>query len=313
MMRRFASAVTTLMLLMPAAARAEWHEREAAIMGTRIAVEVWHEDAGRAEAAIDAVIAEMHRIDELMSHYKPESQLSRINRDAATAPMKVDAELAGLIARALEFSELSGGAFDITYASVGYLYDYRERRHPSEAQIQAALPAVSWRHVVVDREASTVRFLMPGVRIDLGGINTSALSRAYGSGTGSLKGQVATQRVASFADALAQGKSEAARTGRSGKASRSREEIEMVFDRNKSAIYAIYNRALRDRPELQGKVVIELTIAPSGEVTAYHIVSSEIDDTDLERKLVARIRLFQFEAKDVETITTTKPIEFFPA
>lgn len=170
MMRRFASAVTTLMLLMPAAASAEWHEREAAIMGTRIAVEVWHEDAGRAEAAIDAVIAEMHRIDELMSHYKPESQLSRINRDAATAPVKVDAELAGLIARALEFSELSGGAFDITYASVGYLYDYRERRHPSEAQIQAALPAINWRHVVVDREASTVHFLMPGVRIDLGGI-----------------------------------------------------------------------------------------------------------------------------------------------
>jgi thiamine biosynthesis lipoprotein len=139
-------------------------------MGTRIAVELWHEDPGQAEAAIDAVIAEMQRIDELMSSYKPESQLSRINRDAATAPVKVDPELAGLIARALEFSELSDGAFDITYASVGYLYDYRERRHPSEAQIQAALPAISWRHVVVDRKASTVRFLMPGVRIDLGGI-----------------------------------------------------------------------------------------------------------------------------------------------
>ncbi|MGH8135658.1 MAG: FAD:protein FMN transferase, partial [Steroidobacteraceae bacterium] len=170
MMLRFAVPVTTLLLLAPAAARAEWHEREAAIMGTRIAVEVWHEDAGRAEAAIDAVIAEMHRIDDLMSHYKPESQLSRINREAANAPVKVDPELAALIARALEFSELSGGAFDITYASVGYLYDYREHRHPSEAQIQAALPAISWRHVVVDREASTVRFLMPGVRIDLGGI-----------------------------------------------------------------------------------------------------------------------------------------------
>ena len=146
-----------------------------------------------------------------------------------------------------------------------------------------------------------------------GGINTSALSRAYGSGTGSLKGQVATQRVASFSDALAAGRAEAARTGKSGKASRSREEIEMVFDRNKAAIYAIYNRALRDRPELQGKVVIELTIAPSGEVTACRVVSSDIDDAELERKLVARIRLFQFEAKDVETITTTKPIEFFPA
>jgi periplasmic protein TonB len=146
-----------------------------------------------------------------------------------------------------------------------------------------------------------------------GGINTSALSRAYGSGTGSLKGQVATQRVASFSDALAAGRAEAARTGKSGKASRSREEIEMVFDRNKAAIYAIYNRALRDRPELQGKVVIELTIAPSGEVTACRVVSTELGDADLERKLVARIRMFQFEAKDVETITTTKPIEFFPA
>ncbi|MBF8292779.1 MAG: ApbE family lipoprotein [Steroidobacteraceae bacterium] len=170
MMRRIASAFTTLLLLIPVTARAEWHEREAAIMGTRISVELWHEDAGQAEAAIDAVMAEMHRIDDLMSHYKPESQLSQINRDAATAPVKVDAELAALIARALEFSELSDGAFDITYASVGYLYDYREHRHPSEAQIRAALPAISWRHVVVDREASTVRFLMPGVRIDLGGI-----------------------------------------------------------------------------------------------------------------------------------------------
>jgi thiamine biosynthesis lipoprotein len=65
---------------------------------------------------------------------------------------------------------MSGGAFDITYASVGYLYDYREHKHPTEAQIQAALPAVNWRHVVVDPVASTVRFLKPGVRIDLGGI-----------------------------------------------------------------------------------------------------------------------------------------------
>ncbi|MEX0898951.1 MAG: FAD:protein FMN transferase [Steroidobacteraceae bacterium] len=169
MMRRFAFAVT-LLLVSSAAARAEWHERFESIMGTRITVEVWHEDPAAAGAAIDAVIAEMHRVDELMSHYKPESQLSQVNRDAAKAPVKVDPELAGLIARALEFSELSDSAFDITYASVGYLYDYRERKHPTEAEIQAALPAVNWRHVVVDREASTVRFLKPGVRIDLGGI-----------------------------------------------------------------------------------------------------------------------------------------------
>jgi FAD:protein FMN transferase len=169
MMRRILLAVTLLAASF-GTARADWHTREAAIMGTRIAVEVWHEDAVAAASAIDSVIAEMHRVDELMSTFKPESQLSKVNRDAAAGPVKVDPELAGLIARALEFSEMSGGAFDITYASVGYLYDYRERRHPTEAQIEAALPAINWRHVAVDREASTVRFLRPGVRIDLGGI-----------------------------------------------------------------------------------------------------------------------------------------------
>ncbi len=169
MMRRI-SITVTLLFMATGSARAEWHAREEAIMGTRIAIELWHEDPAAAATAIDAVIAEMHRIDELMSVYKPESQLSRVNRDAAKAPVKVDPELSRLIARALEFSEMSGGAFDITYASVGYLYDYRDRRHPTEAQIEAALPAVNWRHVVVDPAASTVSFLKPGVRIDLGGI-----------------------------------------------------------------------------------------------------------------------------------------------
>ena len=103
------------------------------------------------------------------------------------------------------------------------------------------------------------------------------------------------------------------RSGGGKKASRSQEEIELVFDRNKAAIYALYNRALRDNPALLGKVVFELTIAPWGEVTDIRIVSSELKDPELERKLVARIRMFRFEDKDVEAMTTTKPIEFFPA
>jgi len=107
--------------------------------------------------------------------------------------------------------------------------------------------------------------------------------------------------------------SEVERSGRSLKASRSREEIELVFDRNKSAIYALYTRALRDKPTLQGKVVLEITISPSGDVTDCRVVSSELNDAELERKLVARVRSFRFESRDVATITTTKPIEFFPA
>ena len=145
-----------------------------------------------------------------------------------------------------------------------------------------------------------------------GGINTAALSAGFGGGPGSLHGHSTMQGVQSFADGIRKG-SEARRSGASGKASRSREEIEMVFDRNKAAIYALYNRALRDQPELQGKVVVQLTIAPTGEVTDCKVLSSELKSEDLERKLVARIKLFKFEAKDVELITTTKPIDFFPA
>jgi TonB family protein len=107
--------------------------------------------------------------------------------------------------------------------------------------------------------------------------------------------------------------SAATRTGASGKAARSREEIELEFDRQKGAIYALYTRALRDRPELQGKVVLEFTIAPSGEVTTCRVVSSELNDPELERKIIARVKLIRFSTKDVESMTTTKPIEFFPA
>jgi periplasmic protein TonB len=94
---------------------------------------------------------------------------------------------------------------------------------------------------------------------------------------------------------------------------RSREEIELVFDRNKAAIYALYNRALRSDPMLRGRLVLELTIAPNGEVTGCTVVSSELSDPEFERRLVARVMLFRFEDKDVAPVTTTKPIEFFPA
>ena len=155
-----------------------------------------------------------------------------------------------------------------------------------------------------------------------GGINTAAVSKGFGYGAGNLDGHGTTRMQVPFGGS---GSGSAMRGGGSGtgdgvsrsgsgkRPSRSQEEIELVFDRNKSAIYALYNRALRDNPALMGKVVLQLTIAPTGEITDCRIVSSELGDAELERKLVARIRMFRFEDKDVEAITTTKPIEFFPA
>jgi protein TonB len=143
-----------------------------------------------------------------------------------------------------------------------------------------------------------------------GGINTAGMSRNTG-GTG-LSGRSTTE-ISSPVAGLGQNAGGARRTGTSGRASRSREEIELVFDKNKGAIFALYNRALRQDPTLEGKLVLRLTIAPSGEVTFCEVVSSELGDEDLERKLVQRVKLFRFEARDVEPITTTKPIDFFPA
>ena len=144
-----------------------------------------------------------------------------------------------------------------------------------------------------------------------GGINTSSLSRGYGGGAGSLTGHTTTQ--VSSSTLAAQGTSKVERGAGSGKASRSEEEIAMVFDRNKGAIHALYTRALRDKPDLQGKLVLELTIDADGSIIRCEVLSSELNDPDLERKLVSRVKMFRFEAKDVGTITVTKPIDFFPS
>jgi periplasmic protein TonB len=141
-------------------------------------------------------------------------------------------------------------------------------------------------------------------------VTTASASRGFGSGAGALTGHQAAQVTSRIAQAAA---ASHVNRGSSGRASRSEEEIALVFDRNKSAIYALYGRALREQPDLQGKLVLQFTIAPSGEVTECHVVSSELHDPDLERKIVALVELFRFEPKDVAAITTTKPIEFVPA
>ena len=141
-----------------------------------------------------------------------------------------------------------------------------------------------------------------------GGINAPT-SSGLSAGSGSLHG-IQTGQVRG--PALASGQP-ATRGGGSGKSSRGAEEIALVFTKNKGAIDALYARALRDNPAMQGKVVLEITIAPSGEITAARIVSSELKDPEFEAKLLARVRLFRFEAKDVAPLTATKPIDFFPA
>lgn len=148
---------------------AGWMRREEAIMGTAVSVELWCEHLVEGEAAIDAVMAEMHRIDRAMSPHKPDSELSRINREAAQGPVTVSAEMAQLLARAQAFSELSGGAFDLSFAAVGRHYDYRRQVRPSAAVLAEARAQVGYQRLKVDPVACTVRFEREGMCIDLGG------------------------------------------------------------------------------------------------------------------------------------------------
>jgi FAD:protein FMN transferase len=167
-----AALLAALALVCAAApAKAEWVRRITdGIMGTRITVELWADDKDKAEQAIDGVLDEMRHIDETMSTYKPTSEVSLVNAKAADGPMHISKELFDLLVTAKEYSVITDGAFDITYASVGYMYDFRKHIHPDEAQIDKALPAVDYRHVLLDPKNQTVKYSQKGVRIDLGGI-----------------------------------------------------------------------------------------------------------------------------------------------
>ncbi|GMR01561.1 MAG: hypothetical protein BMS9Abin19_0959 [Gammaproteobacteria bacterium] len=144
-----------------------------------------------------------------------------------------------------------------------------------------------------------------------GGINTAALSRNVG-GSGESMGGVEFSRVESSIGTDFAGEERPLSDGPGP--SRTDEEIQIVFDRYKSALYRIYNRELRKNPTLQGKMVLRLTIEPDGKVSACTVDSSDMDSPDLDKKIAARVKKFNFGAKEgVPTITILYPIDFLPA
>ncbi len=158
------------LLLAPGFGIAAWHGDEQAKMGTRIVVQLWHPDAEEGRRLVAAAMAEFDRIEALMSTYREDSEISRVNRHAAERPIPVSEELYDIVRQSIEVSRLTQGAFDITYESVGYLYAFRERQAPTDAQVDARIDAVDYQHLLLDSEARSIAFAMEGVRINLGGI-----------------------------------------------------------------------------------------------------------------------------------------------
>ncbi|MDN3638059.1 FAD:protein FMN transferase [Simiduia curdlanivorans] len=139
-------------------------------MGTEISVYLWHDDSAAGEQAAAAVMAEMRLIDQWLSPWVETSELYKVNQQAARAPVPISAPFAELIARSIHYSDLSSGAFDITFASVGFSYDYRAKVQPSDADRERLLPAINYKLLTLDRDKLSLAFAHPDIRIDLGGI-----------------------------------------------------------------------------------------------------------------------------------------------
>ncbi|MEJ2602061.1 MAG: FAD:protein FMN transferase [Gammaproteobacteria bacterium] len=151
-------------------ADAAWVDRAEAMMGTRVSVRLWHDDEQSAARAADAALAEIDRIERLMSTYREDSAISRVNREAAAHPVPAGEELYRLVETALRISRLTDGAFDITFDSVGRHYDYRAGQRPDEATIEREIGRLDYRLVTLVPDRHAIRFERDGVRINLGGI-----------------------------------------------------------------------------------------------------------------------------------------------
>ena len=139
-------------------------------MGTRVSVELFHADGDAAEQLLGQVMQEMHRIDQAFSPYKEDSQLSVLNREAPQGWVGVSTELLNLLQQSIKVSEMTDGAFDVTYASVGRYYDYRRNQAPDDEQIAKSIAGIDFRHIEIDWGGQRVRFKNPHVYVDLGGI-----------------------------------------------------------------------------------------------------------------------------------------------
>jgi len=148
------------------------HEESRETMGCTGTVRACGPDAGVLPAVVGAALDELDRIDRLLSHYRRDSALSRLNREAAAGPGAVEPELLDLLSECLRWSRDSDGAFDVTVGPLmkawGFFRD--EGRVPGDPELAQVLESVGYRHVILDRQAGTVSFDRPGVELDLGGI-----------------------------------------------------------------------------------------------------------------------------------------------
>ena len=162
------------LLLLAASGQEELQHRsfKGQAMGSSLEIQVVGEDTDLLDRAIAEARDEVDRLDRMMTDWKETGALMEVNRNAGGKPVSVPPEFLFIVKRSLQVSELSGGAFDITWAGAGKLWKWWEKdpQVPSPEAVRAALVNVGWKNVVVDEKDSTLLLSKPGVRIGLGAI-----------------------------------------------------------------------------------------------------------------------------------------------
>ena len=163
----FALALLTTFALLQHAGHARF---EGTAMGSSLEIEVFGPDQSTCDKAVKEAREEIDRLERIMTDWKQESPLMDVNRAAGTKAVEVPPELLFIVERSLQMSELTEGAFDITFAGAGKLWNWRDPKVPTAEEVKASLANVGWKGVVVDEKAKTVFLSKPGMRIGLGGI-----------------------------------------------------------------------------------------------------------------------------------------------
>lgn len=147
-------------------------KRTTLLMGGRFDITIVAQDSLSAEKNIDLVIAEITRIENLISDWKPDSQVSEVNRNAGIAPVKVDREVFELTKKALYFSEITNGAFDISFAAMDKIwkFDGSMTEMPSEESIKKSVEKVGYQNIILDSVHSTIYLKLKGMKIGFGAL-----------------------------------------------------------------------------------------------------------------------------------------------
>lgn len=161
-----------LILFSIVCAAQEPYKRTLKLMGSRFDITVVANDSIQANKYIDTAVAEISRIEKLISSWDDNSQTSEINRNAGAKPLKVDKELFNLIERAIGISKLTDGAFDISYASMDRIWQFDGSMTvmPSEKEIKSSVEKIGYQNIVLDKKNSTVFLKLEGMKIGFGAI-----------------------------------------------------------------------------------------------------------------------------------------------